>query len=223
MATPLLPTTRLVRTLFTELRCHSSPFGADGARSESHRPNEPMKTIIGLILVLLSLTGLGPNNGTPLKPAGSARIGEAFSLMATPPTSLPRAVRLHLASLVHPRHPRTFHPRSVHLANTASGPAWIFLERDELCLSQGHQGSVACISRGIAESKGIFLGTFDPPTSATPRPHGFRIVALVPDRIRKVGVSVGGRPTLTKRVSNNLLTYSAQRPILITQFIGADG
>jgi hypothetical protein len=124
----------------------------------------------------------------------------------------------HLANVLHRKHPRRFRPTLVQRAKTPDGVAWVFLNGSEVCLAEGVRKSVACTSREQAREDGVFLGTFSPPSPQIPRLHDFQVFGLTPDSVTGVEVKVKTRRH-TVAVENNLLSASADHPILIKRLV----
>jgi len=193
-----------------------------------------MKRIRNIVLLVLASAAIGceqptevstvknlsaRDTDTPHNPFGSEG---SFLILRGPTERLPRLLRFHLARLLSSAHLLHAQPELVQRARTPFGPAWVFVEGDELCLAQGHGGAVACSQVKRAALEGVTLGTFIPPSRKVPKPHHFLLMGLMPDAVKRVAITSGRRRAVLS-VQGNLVSASAGWPILIRRLIRLKG
>jgi hypothetical protein len=88
--------------------------------------------------------------------------------------------------------------------------------KDLLCISEAR--GAACESWRAASRKGVFLGTFLPPTQNDPRPHAFRLQGLVPDRAQRALLIVGIRRFVVN-VRHNVFSVERNKPIHLIRLL----
>jgi len=142
---------------------------------------------------------------------------DAFGLLRGQAEDLPRHLQSHLAKILSSGTYRLT-PRAVQHRRIAGQSAWVFLDRNMICLSQGHGGGAACSTAGNAAKAGISLGVFSPPNRRYPKPHDFSLLGLAPDGISRVVIAIGGRAH-TIPVKTNLYTASAEQPIIVRRYV----
>ena len=153
-----------------------------------------------------------PTNATNPNGAAVKEAAEHFRLLRGPSDEMPEIVLRHLSHILSGQLDGPFKPTAVHSAQTAHGTVWVFLADGALCLAQAGYGAVGCSAVSRVESDGVSLGVFSPPSKKFPRPHNFLLISLVPDGIKQVEVTIGGRDR-TVKVEHNLSSASSDRPI----------
>jgi hypothetical protein len=187
-----------------------------GIRSSAHplhlmRPRRPLCFVLApAVLGALGATGL-PGCGPPQ--SGSQRLLlRHFAVMRTV-TELPApATSNWLAEAIAPFE-RTPNIQTTQKVKGRSGSFWILSTEDLLCVAQARGIAAACATQAVAVRKGVFLGTFDPPSKNVPRPHNFIVQGVVPDWVHSIQVVTGGRQTALADVSRNAFSRSSNEPI----------
>jgi hypothetical protein len=182
-----------------------------------NRPRTRMmfKTLwITCVLAGLALSAGCDQPTSTTSPNGAAvkEAAEHFRLLRGPSDEMPEIVRRHLSHILSGQLDGPLKPAAVHSAQTAHGTVWVFLADGALCLSQAGRGAVGCSAVSHVESDGVSLGVFSPPSKKFPKPHNFLLISLVPDGIKQVEVTVGGRDR-TVKVEHNLASASSDRPV----------
>lgn len=147
-------------------------------------------------------------------PSASQRATGSFRLLRGPSAHLPPVVRTHLSHILANQLDGPLNPTTVRRAQTAEGVVWVFLAERSLCLAQDGHGAVGCSTLSNAESHGIQLGVFSPPSDRISRPHEFLLIGLAPDGIGRVSATIGDR-LRTIRVQNNLFSIASDQPIFV--------
>jgi hypothetical protein len=209
------------------IRCMESPLLPNGMRCGGESPphlTSSMKLTLALSALLCAVLAIGcgqgqePTQPTPTGNGGLSTALATFSVLQSPAERLPRPLRLHLGRILgHYLHSQ-FHPTSVQRVRSANGIMWTFVDGAAVCVAQGGRGSVACSQAGRAESEGVSLGVFTPPSERVPWPHDFLMVGLVPNQIDQVLVTIGRRQR-TIAVHSNMFSASGGSPVLIKRLI----
>jgi hypothetical protein len=172
-----------------------------------------------VVLLALLVGGCGQiGHDLPGKSAaGNSLVAKrSFHILRGATESLPLAIRSHLADQLAQPEASQFRPTLVQRAHTSEGTAWVFLERDSLCIAQGHLGGVACAQVARAVKDGVSLGVFAAPTKLQKHPHDFHLIGLAPDGITHIHVTIGPHRQLIA-VRDNVFVASADRPIFIRE------
>lgn len=175
------------------------------------------------LAILATVAGCGGDSqsqrGAHQSNSAEAKILKTFGLLRQQPSKLPAELRLHLATILHNRHRGQFAPTQIHNRVINGKGAWVFFDRQELCLAEAGRGSVVCSNPSKAEAKGLLLGTFTPPSKHWPSLHNFYVLGLAPDGVDQV-VITAGRSSRRRDVHDNLFSaFSRSRPILVKRFI----
>lgn len=179
----------------------------------------------GTLVLAVSAIGCGQQHGPPLQhsvtshtPTPKHRVRQAFGTMRGPSASLPPSLRSHLTQILRRDRGSQLRASLVHQAHTSRGVAWVFLDGTAVCLAEDTNGSVACSSLAQAESEGVSLGVFSPPSKQVPKPHDFLLMGLAPDGVDRVAITIRYRHQVID-VQNNIYSASADRPIVIRQLV----
>lgn len=177
-----------------------------------------VRSLLPILLACIALTGC--STGAPEHPRSVDRhaLG-AFQFFRSQQERMPPQLQRHFGMVIHPRDASDFVPQHVQRVSTTRGVIWAFLDGPDMCIGETLEGSIACSDRRVARIKGVSLGLFRPPSTRIPRPHNFRMIAIMPDQVEAVVAIIGKRPPDIKKVSHNIVAISAARPILLKQLI----
>lgn len=67
--------------------------------------------------------------------------------------------------------------------------------------------------------KGVFLGTFQPPTKRRPVPHRFLLQGVVPDGVKGARVVVGMDQQISIPLKPNIISVEGDVPIHVKQLL----
>lgn len=177
-----------------------------------------------LLLATGGVTGCGqPNSVQPISQVQPPtplliRVERHFRVFRGPSEKIPHALNMHLKQLLAAPSAERSHPRSAQRVDTPDGVAWIFLNGSSLCLAQGGHGALACSTVTHANREGVSLGVFAAPSREMPKLHDFLLLALVPDGIQRVEITVG-RQRQSVGVQDNVISASGDRPVFLKRFI----
>lgn len=165
--------------------------------------------------VCLLLAGCGASHLSS-SGGGEEGITAAFKVLQTRSERLPRPLARHIARLL--KMSEEAEPVDTQLARTRGGSIWIFLSGKKMCLVQANFGSISCLTKRLARSKGVVLGTFKPPSKEVPYLHKFLVLGVMPDDVRYVSATIGRH--LHERhvrvpVQNNVFAIAAEQPVLV--------
>jgi len=99
----------------------------------------------------------------------------------------------------------------------ATEDLWVVTSNHLLCLAQPR--GAACAPKRTAVKEGVFLGTFHPPDSHKPRPHGFLLQGVVPDGVVQVALVVGRHRHLIVDIRVNIFSVERDKPVHLERLI----
>lgn len=176
-------------------------------------------TIVGVLLAGALAAALLQALADPPPAAAphDLRTSNFFAVLRTPPVDVrSRAVEGSLASaaVVEPRSRFT----DAHLASEEP-ELWVLSSHDSICIAQPK--AAACAPEDVAIREGVFLGTFLPPTRATPTPHDFLLQGLAPDGVARARVIVGKSRRFTVPIRNNVFSVKRNQPVRVERLLRA--
>lgn len=166
-------------------------------------------------LLLIGCPGCGSSSAPHGHVDGGATRAE-FAVLRSPPEHLPGTLARHIARLL--KASERAKPVITQLARTRGGSIWILLTEKELCLAQADFGSVSCKPKRAARSRGVVLGTFDPPSRAKPYLHRFLVLGVMPDGVKYVSATIGRHlheRHIKVSVQDNVFAIAAEQPVLV--------
>lgn len=147
---------------------------------------------------------------------GEKSIAAAFKVLRTRSEHLPPPIAQHIARLLKASEKAS--PVDTQLVETRGGSIWVFLTGERMCLVQANFGSISCLKKRLARSRGVVLGTFKPPSKEVPRLHRFLVLGVVPDDVRYVSATIGRHSherDIRVSVRNNVFAIAAEQPVLV--------
>lgn len=170
---------------------------------------------LGALGLCLLVVGCGGSD-LPSTAESDKEVAAVFSVLRGNPEHLPPSLSRHVARLLKPSERDT--PVNTQRVGTSEGAVWIFLNGPKMCLAQANFGSIACVTKRLARSQGVVLGTFKPPTKQVPRMHKFSVLGVVPDEVRYVAATIGRgshRRRVRIPVRSNAFAVAAEQSILV--------
>jgi hypothetical protein len=165
--------------------------------------------------VCLLLAGCGASRLSSNQ-EGEENIATAFKVLRTSSEHLSPPLTHHIARLL--KASEKAKPVNTQLVRTRGGLVWIFLTGEKMCLVQANFGSISCLRKRQARSRGVVLGTFKPPSKEQPYLHQFLALGVMPDDVRYVLATIG-RHSHERHVRvplhNNVFAIAAEQPVLV--------
>jgi hypothetical protein len=165
-------------------------------------------------ILCLALLGCGNIDQSSYRGGDKAIVAE-FKVFRTPSERVPPFLLRRIDRLL--KRSEKVNLVNTQLVETRTGPVWIFLNGQKMCLVHASFGS-ACLKQRLARLHGITLGTFKAPTKEVPRMHQFLVLGIMPDDVKYVSATIGRerrKRHIRVPVQNNVFSIAAERTVLV--------
>jgi len=175
-----------------------------------HMALSPRRMCVVGMLFLLLVGGCSADyrsrSETPLK---------QFRVLQTPTEDMPTEEEKHILETIGEIESTTRHIDEVQLVSTDVGKVWLFRSGASLCLSPAPLGAVACEQGGVAQKRGLVVGTFAPPSGNHKGLRKFVVVGVVPNGVRHITAHIGTDRVQQVQVHHNLYALRSNQPIQV--------
>lgn len=173
------------------------------------------------IVVVTALLVVGStqfnSHGSPRLVRPNGELSESFSILRTPPETIPSPEEHRVLSAI-----QMFDPDATLLMTQlghrdTDGSVWVILTERLMCLT--HTRGTACAPAPRAIKEGVVSGVFSPPSRHRSALHEFMVQGVVPNGVRQVLVTVDNRRHLLVDVKRNLFSVERDAPVHVKQLV----